>query len=328
MKKESTKINPLRIFVLLFLILVFIFSGIKIWSTLNTPNITEAEPETISKTIIRNDTAYFPRQDITVFMLLGIDEFGPVKASDSYNNKGEADMIALIVFDHTEKNYDIVVVNRDTMMDVPVLGINGHKAGTAYQQVALSHTYGSGLEDSCENTEEAISNFFYGLNIDYYMSINMDAISILTDAVGGVEVDVTDDFSEIDPSITTGKNVLNGDQALTFIRSRRDLGDQLNISRIERHKEFMNGFIEAFMEASSGNEAFALRTFDKIADYTVTNCSTNTMSTLLSQYSDYLLNDVLSPEGENIKGKTFMEFHPDEEKLDKFILDLFYEEKQ
>jgi len=191
MKKESTKINPLRIFVLLFLILVFIFSGIKIWNTLNTPNITEAEPETISKTIIRNDTAYFPRQDITVFMLLGIDEFGPVKASDSYNNKGEADMIALIVFDHTEKNYDIVVVNRDTMMDVPVLGINGHKAGTAYQQVALSHTYGSGLEDSCENTEEAISNFFYGLNIDYYMSINMDAISILTDAVGGVEVGQT-----------------------------------------------------------------------------------------------------------------------------------------
>ena len=41
--------------------------------------------------------------------------------------------------------------------------------------------------------------------IDYYFSMNMDAISILNDAVGGVTVEVTDDFSQVDATIGKGQ---------------------------------------------------------------------------------------------------------------------------
>lgn len=327
MNKKPEKINPLRIVVLLILILILIFSGIKILESVTYSNQTEAESETQSKTLTRNGVSYYPRQDITVVMITGIDEEGPVKDSGSYNNQGSADMISLVVFDHSDKTYDVVAINRDTMMDVPVLGINGKPAGTAYQQVALAHTYGSGLEDSCENTEKAISQFLYDLDIDYYLSLNMDAIAILTDAVGGVKVNVTDDFSAIDASITKGETLLNGEQALTFVRTRKGLGDQLNVSRIERQKEFMSSFIEAFQSKANKSDTFVIKTFESITDYTVTDCSVNTLSSLASRYGDYQLDEILTPEGENTKGEVYMEFYADEEALDEFILDLFYSEK-
>lgn len=327
MKKKQAKNNPFKIIVLLLLVLIFFYSGFQILNSVSTTPQTDSENNSQSKTISRNGIKYYPRQDMTVIMLMGIDQTGPVKASDSYNNDGSADMISLVVFDHSNETYSIVVVNRDTMMDVPILGINGKSAGTAFQQVALSHTYGSGLEDSCENTEKAIADFFYGLDIDYYLSLNMDAISILTDAVGGVKVTVTDDFSGIDPSITTGETILDGEQALTFIQTRKGLGDQLNLSRIERHKEFMNGFIDAFQKATKKDDTFIIKTYDAISDYAVTDCSANTMSSLASRYGDYQLKEIITPEGENTKGEKYMEFYADEEALDKFILDMFYSQK-
>ena len=56
--------------------------------------------------------------------------------------------------------------------------------------------------------------FLPGLIIDYYVSMNMDAIGILNDAVGGVRVLVEDDFSEVDASIPMGITRLEGRQAL------------------------------------------------------------------------------------------------------------------
>ena len=41
-------------------------------------------------------------------------------------------------------------------------------------QLALAHTYGSGEEDSCENTVLAVENLLYGVGIDHYVSLTMD----------------------------------------------------------------------------------------------------------------------------------------------------------
>ena len=76
--------------------------------------------------------------------------------------------------------------------------------------------------------------------------MNMDAIPILNDAVGGVTVEVTEDFSAVDPSIGMGQVTLRGDQALNYVRTRKDVGDQLNLSRIQRQKQYLEAFAEAF----------------------------------------------------------------------------------
>ena len=175
-KEQAKKIG--FVCLVLILVLVILISGLRILESTAFLKGQTGEGQIASKTIERNGVKYFPRQDITVMLIMGIDEVGPVKDSGSYNNTGEADMIALAVFDETNEQMDILYINRDTMVDMPVLGIGGKPAGTANRQIAVSHTYGSGLEDSCENTKKTVSDLLYGLPINYYVAMNMDAIPI------------------------------------------------------------------------------------------------------------------------------------------------------
>ncbi len=306
------------------LLLVVIYSGLQL---LKPAVFTEPE-EQLSKTIERDGVKYFPRQDITVFLIMGIDKEGKVVPSGSYNNDGEADVVALAVFDEVDKSYSILCLNRDTMLDMPVLGIGGKPAGTLNGQLALSHTYGSGLADSCKNTKKTVSDFLYGLEIDYYVAFNMDAIGILTDAVGGVKVNVTDDFSAIDPSITKGEVVLNSSQALNFVRTRQGLGDQMNVSRMERHEEFMKGFFDSFHAKIEESDSFLVKTYSDVSEYMVSDCSADVLAAISERYSDYTLKEIVSPEGENVKGEKYMEFYPNEEKLDDLIVRMFYAPKK
>ena len=312
---------------ILILVLVILFSGLRILeSTVILKGQTE-RGQTSSKTIERDGVAYFPRQDITVMLIMGIDEYGPVKDSGSYNNTGEADMVALVIFDETNKQMNILHINRDTMVDMPVLGVGGRNAGTAYRQLALSHTYGSGLEDSCDNTKKTVSDLLYGLNINHYVAINMDAIPMLNDAVGGVKVTVVDDFSDVNPSISMGEKTLMGQEALDYVRMRREVGDQKNISRMERQKEYMKNFLTAFKNKTSTSDTFVLNAYEQVSDYIVTNLMANSMSSLWVRYADYQFGEVLTLKGENILNNGHYEFILDEEALDATILQLFYAPK-
>ena len=157
--------------------------------------------------------------------------------------------------------------------------------------------------------------------------MNMDAISIMTDAVGGVRIKVTDDFSYVDDSISTGEVLLDGDQAYSFVRSRQGIGDQLNITRMERHKEFVAGFMKAFGEKTGKSDTFVLTTYDKVAPYIVTDCSVNTLTALVSRFSEYELLEIVSPEGENVLSEEYYEFHLDQEALEELVMRLFYAPK-
>lgn len=326
MNKNKGRGQPVFLIVILILVLVFVISGLQFLGSTDFHS-TGATQENASKTIVRDGVEYFPRQDITVILMAGIDETGPVVSSGSYNNPGEADMVTLLVFDETNKVVDILTLNRDTMLEMPILGIGGKPAGTAYAQLALSHTYGTGLEDSATNLRKTVSDFMYGVYIDYYVTMHMDAISILNDSVGGVRVNVTDDFSEVDPTITKGELILRGDQAITYIRSRQGVGDQLNITRMKRHREYMIGFMDALKRSMEGSASFALQTFEKTSDYTVTDCSSSAVTALANRLIGYELGDVVAIEGENVKGQQFMEYHVDEDALDQVILKYLYAPK-
>ena len=281
-----------------------------------------------SKTISRNGKDYFPRQDQTVILLVGTDAEGIVQSSNSYNNNASADMVALMVFDETAKECCVLSLNRDTMMNIPVLGIGGKRAGSVLAQLATSHNYGSGLADSCENTKSAVSDFLYGLSIDYYFSMTMDGIGILNDGVGGVEVTVNDDFSEVSTDLPIGETlVLRGDQAYTYVRSRMNVGSQLNTSRMDRQKQYMEGFVTSLRTAIGSNTTFFTELWSQLSDYVVTDCTPVVMNQLATQYKDYHFTGCITPEGGNRLGEQYYEFYTDEQALDSLILDMFYEEK-
>ena len=313
--------------VILVLVLTILYSGLRILeSTVFSPD-ENGDGYTVSGIYEKDGVEYILRSDITVVMLLGIDETGEVKKSESYTNTGEADMVALLVFNETTQKCDVLSLNRDTMLEMPALGLRGEHAGTFYGQLALSHTFGNGMEQSCENTLTAVSDFMKGIEIDYYMALNMDAIKILNDAVGGVKVNVQEDFSQVDPSIPMGEHTLLGDQALNYVRIRQDVGDQLNISRMDRHSQYMKGFLTAF-RAANEDESFTVDVYSQVSPYMVTNFTSKSLSAIANRFGDYELGEIIAVnKGENTVVNGHYQFAADEAYVEELALRYFYKQR-
>ena len=324
MKKKTSFKDILLLGILLVLVLVILYSGLRILESTVLHSGESAGTAHASKTITRDGVDYFPRQDVTAVMVLGIDQYGPVESSNYYRNKGSADSVMLLVFDETTKECTVLYLNRDTMLNMDVLGVQGEYAGTTYGQLALAHTYGTGLEDSCENVKNTLMNFMHGLTVDYYVAMNMDTIPILNDAVGGVTVTVKDDFSKVNPTITMGELTLRGDQVIDYVRTRKDVGDQKNVTRMQRQQEYVDGFLKALMAKEQEDVDFAIGLYEQVAPYIVTDCSATTLSGMLDRYAEFALKEVVTLAGENIIEDGHYAFYVDEEKLDEMIVQIFY----
>lgn len=325
-KRENLK-NAAIFTIILLLVLVFLIGGLHILGSTVLQNGAGQEP-TDKKTIIRDGVEYFPRQDICVTLLMGIDRGGPANDSGSHRNDGTADMVMLLIFNETQKDYTILFLDRDTMLTMPASDLEGRPDGTCFGQLALAHTFGNGLERSCENVKEAVSAFLYDLKIDHYVSMDLDAIAMMNDALGGVKVTVTEDFSHVDPTIPTGEVLLRGQQALRYIRTQENAADPLNLTRIHRQMDYMRGFFTAFRASAHQSMGFLASAYTKISPYMITDCSTGALLRMALRYGDYDLRQIITPEGELVPGEDSCEFHVDEDALDALILDLFYRPKK
>ena len=326
MKHKKNALKFLLVPLMLCMLALLIFSCTKLLeSTVLGDDLGEVG--FTSKTVTVDGVDYFPRQDITTVLVMGVDRYGPVADSESYNNSGAADFNVLVIIDESARAVDLLYLNRDTMVEMPVLGIGGRQAGTYYGQLALAHTYGSGLEDSCENSKQTVSDMLGGILIDYYVSMNMDTISILNDAVGGVTVEVTEDFSHVDPSITMGTMTLDGQQAVNYVRTRKDVGDQLNLSRIDRQKAYINSFAASFRVAYEADRNMVQRLYGEISPYLVTDLSVNVLNGMVDHYGDFAIHRVMTPAGDNVMGEEYFEFYAYEDQLQELSLELFYAPK-
>lgn len=65
-------------------------------------------------------------------------------------------------------------------------------------QLSLAHSMGPDQNMRAENTVDAVSTLRKGQKIDGYAMINMSAIQVVNDMVGGVTVTIEGDFSERD----------------------------------------------------------------------------------------------------------------------------------
>ena len=326
---RSDKLKKIGFILLgILLIGVVIYSGFRFLEATVFLDDEKSPSKSPSKTIVVDGVKYFPKQDIETFLIIGVDEDGEMVRRETLENEGMADAIMLAVFNRTDETIDIISLNRDSMTDISVRGLDGRKVDSMNAQLALSYAYGDGMESSCENTIEAVSKMLYGIEIDHFMALNMDAIKVLNDAVDGVTVDVWDDFSAVDPSIYMGRVTLYGDQALTYIRARKDVGDQLNVNRMERQQEYMESFFYALKYYVEMDPEFAVKHYEDLSKYMVTDCSVTTMSSMLERYGAYELGEIVTPEGENVRGEKYMEFYVDEDSLEDLVLEHFFAEKK
>ena len=272
-----------------------------------------------------NGTAYARREDLETVLLLGVDKFEG-ETPEGYVNNQQTDFLLLLVMDKENETCTPIQLNRDTMTQIQILGVTGEPAGTFTGQLALAHTYGSGEEDSCENTVLAVENLLYGMEIDHYVSLTMDGVALLNDLVGGVTVEVLDDFSGIDDSLVHGETVtLKGQQALTYVRSRGGMEDSSNLHRMERQRQYLSALQQQLKAAVQQEDGFTLDALLQLNEYMVSDCTVDQLSDLGDSLAAYQVRDILTTPGDAQEGEEFMEFTVDEAALQQLVMDVFYE---
>jgi len=153
-KKSNTK----KIFVLVAVLLLClgVIGAVSFWETGQEKEAMSVQVEIDESArrrregwIERDGVWYAPKQGQETMLLIGLDKMDPLKQSEGYNNNTQADFLLLAVFDDIEEKVHVLHINRDSMAEIPVLGVDGQPAGSVTGQLALAYTYGSGLNDSC-----------------------------------------------------------------------------------------------------------------------------------------------------------------------------------
>lgn len=154
----------------------------------------------------------------TNILVMGLD------ASDGVHR---SDTMIVVHIDPANNTATAVSIPRDTIVDIP--GRNLDK---------VNHAFAYGGPDLARRTAEN----FLGIQIPYYISIDMKGLENLIDEVGGVNIDVEKRMYYIDHAqnlfvdLYPGMQKLTGHQALTYLRYRHDGGD---LNRILRQQKFI-----------------------------------------------------------------------------------------
>ena len=306
--------------------LLFYFGG----RWLETRNYTEARGDLTeteeTETQEVDGVLYRRRKNLTSILVMGVDRDSDAE-SDSPFEGGQADFQRLIVIDPDEGTVHQLKIDRDTLTEVTVLGFLGSPIGTQTMQISLAHGFGDGKEQSCEYAREAVEGLLNGENIDFYLAMNLDGITVLNDAVGGVTVTLEDDFSAHDPAMTKGTTLtLHGKQAEYYVRSRMDIGEGTNEARMVRQENYLNQLSSLLEGKIRQDKQFVTTLYEELTPYLVSDMAKGRLINEVWAARDYTLEDAIELTGEHqVAEDGFMEFHADEDSIQKAVLELFWE---
>ena len=287
-----------------------------------TTNDHRAEAEL--QEITYNGRTYRQRPDLETYLLMGVDTSGEGLGVNSYAGGGQADVQIVVVLDDANQTWQMLQLNRDSIVQVPVRGVQGDIIAYENEQLALAYYYGDGREASCENTVLTVSMLLDGQTIDGYAAVNMDAVGIITDMVGGVTLTITSDFSAIDPTLVEGETItLYGDQALTYVRSRYNIDDETNLARMARQRQYLAA-LEEKLRQQDGD--FVASAYEELADSMVTNIGSGTAVEIAQRLQEYTELPLRTIDGENVVEGEHWAYHLDQDSLQQTILELFYQE--
>ena len=340
LRKTNSKQRNKIPFLILSVILVIVLGGV-IWvaargrgdsGQVDNKDYLSGNTENVEKwqegVIKHNDKFYKLNPNLDIYLFMGIDKDEEVVMTEEYADGGQSDAMFLLVTNAKEKTVSVISINRNTMTDIVMYDENGTEMDTITAQICTQHAFGDGGHNSCRKAVTAVSNLFYNLAIDGYMSINMGAIPDMNDGVGGVEVTVLTDIVDTQRGVElkAGDTVtLQGMEAYCYLRSRDINTFDSASDRLRRQEQYITAYMEKLESVTAGNTQKAIEIYESIEKYIVTNI---TYAELLAELSDYEFdpNGIYTIPGNTQMGEKFEEFYVDDEALYELILQVCYEE--
>lgn len=288
---------------------------------------TEIKADDNGKIIYYKGKKYSYDENVITVLCMGVDKDDKIPQKTSVQGEaGQADALYLLCIDNTQKRYNVISINRDSMIDIDEYDVTGKYLGTKNEQACLSFAYGDGREKSCKNTVKAISRMFYNIPIRAYFAMNRICIPNLNNMVGGVEVPVYDN----DGNKTGQTQFLNGKSAYSYLHDRDTSKLNSNVTRMERQKSYIKAFAKKTIEKTKENISTPLDLFNTVSIYSTTSLNASKITYLTTNaFSDRndLKIDFKSIKGDLTADKDgFAEFHIDQDSLMDLVIDVFYDE--
>lgn len=272
-------------------------------------------------TIFHQGQEYIYNKNLTNILFMGVDKSEPVSLQEMPGNAGQTDSLLLISLDSENHEAKILQISRDVMTEVDLYDVSGNYYTSVEAQIATQYAYGNGVQSSCWATRKTVSELLYELPIDGYLSLNLDAIRVMNDAVGGVTLTIPEDYTQIDPAFAAGSTVtLTGDQAERYVRFRNTDETGSNAGRMERQLQYIPALLNAVKGRSGGD--YYEKYYPLLEPYLVTDMSAEQINDM----AGYELNteNAETVPGEVVAGAEHDEFHVDDEKLYDLIIKMFY----
>lgn len=166
------------------------------------------------QTVTYQGQTYEYNRELTNILFMGVDKKEEVTLQDTPGTAGQADCIMILSLDEKTQTGKVLQISRDTMTDVDIYDVNGNFYTSVEAQIATQYAYGNGEKSSCWAMEKTVSELLYELPVDAYISLYIDSISTLNDAVGGVTLTIPEDYTEVDPAFVQGAVItMTGEQA-------------------------------------------------------------------------------------------------------------------
>ncbi|SFD16833.1 LCP family protein [Streptomyces aidingensis] len=177
------------------------------------------------------------------YVVIGSDEEGGTGTARS-------DTVLLLQLPADGHRAEVVHIPRDLMVDIPRCRREDHGddetgagdagrdgAWTEPRRAQFNWAYQYGGAACTIRTLEDLT----GVRVDSHLVIEFSAVEKVVDAVGGVEVTLAEDESDwhVGHQLTAGTHLLDGEQALAYLRARQLVGDGSDLNRISRQQEFL-----------------------------------------------------------------------------------------
>lgn len=193
------------------------------------------------------------------------------------------DVNLLLHVSEDHKNVSVISFPRDLMVPIPSCpgpnGEEGYYSAMSEQQINTTLSYG-GLACTVLTVEKLT-----GFDIPYAGLITFDGVIDMSNAVGGVEVCLTqpiqDEYTGL--NLPAGNVTLAGLDALQFLRSRHGVGDGGDKSRVSSQQIYMSSLVRKIKSAETLNNPVKVYSLAKATVENVTlSSSLNSVPALQS----------------------------------------------
>ena len=245
-KAKKKKKTPMWLPLAVTLAVVAVISGVVIYAASMVNRVEEnIKPEENAASLVEEiQTLEEYKGDVVNILVCGIDyEEGRAYSSDGTND-GMTDMILYCQFDIKGGALRMLQIPRNSLVATKGRKVNLSNGKT----YSVSNYQINSVALSNDGNIAALAEVIYDqykLPIDYYVTIDMQALVEMVDNFGGIEVYIPHDMSFAGSALKQGYRNLDGSSAEFFVRCRHGEGySNSDIDRLNMQRYFYAGLFK------------------------------------------------------------------------------------